>query len=216
MSWTLWKLFETWDNIAMVFEDVHHKQTTDWIALGTRIRNVFEKMDKKPSIKVVKKPAPDLSALSTPYIIGSCNFGTLYFSQLGKVPLVIRATSSRRDYDGLRKTQMRVFAQSACQLRHPLIERYLATTVIDNKYIACSDALFAINISQLVQRVFPRHGCPLELTRVVVGQVGLALFYLHFNGYIHLDVQVRICLRVSSAVSVTFIQSSNFTVLNLI
>lgn len=92
------------------------------------------------------------------------------------------------------QTDLRNEAIICVRVKHSLMARPLATAFVDNFFLTISELMPSVDLGLLLDSgPFAGTGLPLEVTRLILAQLGIVLCYLHNSGFIHRDIRVGEC-----------------------
>lgn len=117
---------------------------------------------------------------------GAGGFGAVYKAYLGEAVCTLKLVPRSK----LPEVENAVAEKEvASMINHPCLVRYHATFVVQEAFVTVMEYVRGVDAIRLVKL---RTRLSEEFVRLILAQVGLALCHLHYKGFLHRDVKVRL------------------------
>lgn len=167
------------EELCATFEKATQMIRTDWAAL----KEAYQRFEEPPPSVEIVHLVPSIADIEVFKLLGAGGFGACYKLNFGGATLAGKLIPMERIKAPKHACADKVVAS---MINSPFLIRYHACFNTDKAYVTIMEYIKGVDLNRLI-----RVGEPLELKAIalMLAQLGLAVRYLHYRGFIHRDIK---------------------------
>ncbi|XP_022653945.1 probable serine/threonine-protein kinase pkgA isoform X2 [Varroa destructor] len=174
----IYTLLAITDEICGLLEKAAQVTRTDWQA----VKSTFQYTDQPQHIKI-ELCVPKLHDIEPLRLLGAGGFGAVYKVRIGGVTMGGKLIPVERMHAPRHACIDKVVAS---MINSPYLVKYNSCFATDKAYVTLMEYIRGVDLNRII-----KVGEPIDDTvcAVILAQLGLAVQYLHFRGFIHRDIK---------------------------
>ncbi|OQR78188.1 PAS domain-containing serine/threonine-protein kinase-like, partial [Tropilaelaps mercedesae] len=174
----IYTLLSIVEELCGLLEKAAQVTRTDWQA----VKSTFQYAEIAQPVQI-KAGVPRLADIEVVRHLGSGGFGAVYKVRIGGQTMGGKLIPIERMHVPRHACIDKVVAS---MINSPYVVKYYSCFATDQAYVTLMEYIRGVDLNRVIKQ-----GDPLEdnFIAIILGQLGLAVQYLHFRGFIHRDIK---------------------------